>query len=207
MKVLVVDPDLRRAPALKDTLAAGGAEVTIASSGSFALTMLEWNRHDVVVSRARIDDMDGHELCAILKADPGTREVRFVLVASADEVTGAETAAAGVDLVMPPSMTSGAILPLIVRLMQANRAAGSEAPSMSGSPPAGAATSAAALPVIASPIVSTAPPATVPVAREAAPAVTEAEVPRIKPAAAPPPPAEPPKRYATMVTALNRRTT
>jgi CheY-like chemotaxis protein len=199
MKVLVVDPDLRRAPALKDTLAAGGAEVTIASSGSFALTMLEWNRHDVVVSRARIDDMDGHELCAILKADPGTREVRFVLVASADEVTGAETAAAGVDLVLPPSMTSGAILPLIVRLMQANRATGSEAPSMSA--PAPAATSAAAPPVIASPVVSTAPPASVPVARETAPASTEAGVPRIKPAAAPPPAADPPKRYATMVTA------
>ena len=149
MKVLVVDPDLRRAPALKDTLAAGGAEVTIASSGSFALTMLEWNRHDVVVSRARIDDMDGHELCAILKADPGTREVRFVLVAGADEVTGAETAAAGVDLVLPPSMTSGAILPLVVRLMQANRAAGSEAPSMSAPAPA----PAAAIAPVAAPIV------------------------------------------------------
>ena len=197
MKVLVVDPDLRRAPALKDTLAAGGAEVTIASSGSFALTMLEWNRHDVVVSRARIDDMDGHELCAILKADPGTREVRFVLVAGADEVTGAETAAAGVDLVLPPSMTSGAILPLVVRLMQANRAAGSEAPSMSAPPPAPGAGSVAAP---SSPLVSTAPPATVSVARENAPPA-EAEVPRIKPAAAPPPPADPPKRYATMVTA------
>ena len=113
MKVLVVDPDLRRAPALKDTLTAGGAEVTVASSGSFALTMLEWNRHDVVVSRARIDDMDGHELCAILKSDPGTRDVRFVLVAGGDEVTSAETAAAGVDLVLPPGMMGGAILPLV----------------------------------------------------------------------------------------------
>ena len=52
-------------------------------------------RHDVVVSRALIDDMGGHELCAILKADPSTREVRFVLVASADEVSGVESAAAG----------------------------------------------------------------------------------------------------------------
>ena len=122
MKVLVVDPDLRRTPALKDTLTAGGAEVTIASSGSFALTMLEWNRHDVVVSRARIDDMSGHELCAILKADPGTRDVRFVLVASGDEVTQAETTASGVDLVLPPSMMGGAILPLVVRLVEANQA-------------------------------------------------------------------------------------
>ena len=34
MKVLVVDPDVRRAPVLKDTLIAGGAEVTVASRGS-----------------------------------------------------------------------------------------------------------------------------------------------------------------------------
>ena len=52
----------------------GSAEVALAPSGSFALTMLEWTRHDVVVSRARIDDMNGHELCAILKSDPGTRD-------------------------------------------------------------------------------------------------------------------------------------
>jgi CheY-like chemotaxis protein len=204
MKVLVVDPDLRRAPALKDTLMAGGAEVTVASSGSFALTMLEWNRHDVVVSRARIDDMDGHELCAILKSDPGTREVRFVLVAGGDEVTAAETAAAGVDLVLPPSMTSGAILPLVVRLMEANRAPAAEAPPSPAAAvpkpvaPAVPAPPPPPPPVIAPPAAPVVPPAP-PVARPAAPEAPA--VPRIRPAPAPPPPANPPKSYATVATA------
>ena len=121
MKVLIVDPDPHRAPGLAQALVTGGAEVTVAPNGSFALTMLEWNRHDVVVSRALIDDMGGHELCAILKADPSTREVRFVLVASADEVSGVESAAAGVDLVLPPGMTGSAIVPLVVRLMRGDR--------------------------------------------------------------------------------------
>ena len=121
MKVLIVDPDPHRAPALAQALVTGGAEVTVAPNGSFALTMLEWNRHDVVISRALIDDMGGHELCAILKADPSTREVRFVLVASADEVTGVESAAGGVDLVLPPGMTGSAIVPLVVRLMRGDR--------------------------------------------------------------------------------------
>ena len=121
MKVLVVDPDATRAPALMRTLRDGGAEVTVAPSGSFALTMLEWNRHDVVLSRARIEDMEGHELCAILKADPGTRDVRFVLVAGPDEVPATATTDGGVDLVLPPAMTGSAIVPLILRLMQADR--------------------------------------------------------------------------------------
>ena len=76
MKILIVDPDVMRVPELKLALATNGVQVTVAPSGSFALTMLEWNRHEVVVSRARIDDMEGHELCAILKSDPGTRDVR-----------------------------------------------------------------------------------------------------------------------------------
>ena len=189
MKVLVVDPDSRRAPALRDTLMTGGAEVTVASSGSFALTMLEWNRHDVVVSRARIDDMDGHELCAILKADPGTRDVRFVLVAGADEVAAAETAASGVDLVLPASMTGSAILPLVVRLMQADRAPAAEA--VAAPPPAPALDP----PPVAPPPVAVSAPEP-PVTPAPAPAV-----PRIRPAPLAPPRAEPPKRYATAVTA------
>jgi len=33
--------------------------------------MLEWNRHDVIVSRADLGDMRGDELCTILRDDPG----------------------------------------------------------------------------------------------------------------------------------------
>jgi CheY-like chemotaxis protein len=199
MKVLLVDPDLKRAPALKDTLTAGGAEVTVASSGSFALTMLEWNRHDVVVSRAHIGDMEGHELCAILKADPGTREVRFVLVAGADDVAASDTASAGVDLVMPPTMMGGAILPLLVRLIQANRTVIPELAPPSTTPPP-LATPPGGVPVVAPPRVT--PPSVTP-ATPGAPAAHEGvpEIPRIRPEAPPPPTAEPPKRYATMVTA------
>jgi CheY-like chemotaxis protein len=208
VKVLVVDPDSRRAPALKDALMTGGAEVTVASSGSFALTMLERNRHDVVVSRAHIDDMHGHELCAILKADPSTRDVRFVLVASAEEVSATETAASGVDLVLPPGMTGSALPPLIIRLMQAAHAPAVEpapppAPEPTLAPASPAATKppgavpVTALPSAPRPTGPVAPPASVP--REAAPPAPG--VPRIRPQPGPPPAATPPKSYATAVTA------
>jgi len=200
VKVLVVDPDSRRAPALKDALMTGGAEVTVASSGSFALTMLERNRHDVVVSRAHIDDMHGHELCAILKADPSTRDVRFVLVASGEEVSATETAASGVDLVLPPGMTSSALPPLIIRLMQGAHGAAPE--------PVAPAAEAEALideePDSAPPTMSVptlTPRDTPPPLVHREPAPPAPVVPRIRPEQAPPPAATPPKSYATTVTA------
>ncbi|HEX2439163.1 MAG TPA: DUF4388 domain-containing protein [Methylomirabilota bacterium] len=201
MKVLVVDPDSRRAPALKEALMTGGAEVTVASSGSFALTMLERNRHDVVVSRAHIDDMHGHELCAILKADPSTRDVRFVLVASGEEVSATETAASGVDLVLPPGMTGSALPPLIIRLMQAAHAPAPEPAAPAAEPevmiedePESVAPPTMSVPTL---VPRATPPSLVP--REPAPPAPA--VPRIRPEQAPPPAATPPKSYATTVTA------
>lgn len=116
MKILIVDPDQARAPILQELFTASGAEVSVAPSGSFALTMLEWNKQDIIVSRARIDDMDGHELCSLMRSDPSTKDVRFVLIASAEEAQGMETAAAGIDLVLPSSMTGSMIVPLVVQL-------------------------------------------------------------------------------------------
>ena len=186
MKVLIVDPDPHRAPGLAQALVTGGAEVTVAPNGSFALTMLEWNRHDVVVSRALIDDMGGHELCAILKADPSTREVRFVLVASADEVSGVESAAAGVDLVLPPTMTGNAIVPLVVRLMRGDRT-----PVVPPEPPR-------PTPIAAPPVAPETPPPPMP--RPPSPRPL-AGVPSLLPAPPPPSVVEPPKRYATAAAA------
>jgi hypothetical protein len=51
-----------------------------------------------------------------MRSDPSTKDVRFVLIASAEEAKGAETAAAGIDLVLPSSMTGSMIVPLVVQL-------------------------------------------------------------------------------------------
>jgi len=184
VKILIVDPDATRASALKVALAAAGADVTVASSGAFALTMLEWNRHDIVVGRARIDDMDGHELCAILKSDPSTRHIRFALVAGANEVTPVQTTVAGVDLVLGPTLAISALVPLVLRLHQ-----GGAAPAP---PPAPAAPRTPAMPATPPAAPRVAAPATM---RTATPAASRPAAARpLAPAAAPSrmPPAEPP---------------
>ena len=116
MRILLVDPDGDRAAALGEALAAAGARVTLAASGSFALTMLEWNRHDVIVSRARLGDMEGRELCTILRDDPGMKELRFALVAGPDEVSP-DTGSAGIDLLLPSTMSAPTMMARITRLM------------------------------------------------------------------------------------------
>ena len=116
MRILLVDSDSGRATALGEALTAAGAELTLAASGSFALTMLEWDRHDVVVSRARLGDMEGRELCAILRDDPGLKELRFVLVARPEEV-GASAGSPGIDLILPSTMSAAMMLARITRLV------------------------------------------------------------------------------------------
>jgi len=173
MKALLVDPDPQRAPALAEALDAGGAEVSIAPSASFALTMLEWNKQDVIISRARLGDMEGHELCAIVRSDPSTKDVRFVLVVGPGENAPTQTAVAGVDLVLPDALSSATIVTRVVQLVR--RQLESTSPP---APIAAAPRAAAPAPVIAPPKVAPPPPpppppvapAPPPVAAPAAPA-------------------------------------
>ena len=79
-RVLLIDSDRKDLALLQTALADAGFAVTAVPSGSFALTMIERDRPDVVVSRARVDDIDGRELRAILESDPATHDLPFVLV-------------------------------------------------------------------------------------------------------------------------------
>lgn len=79
-KLLLVDPRRDACTAWRAALEARGHEVSAAPSGSIVLTMLERNRADVIVSHAVLEDMSGCELCAIVRTDPMTSEVRFLLL-------------------------------------------------------------------------------------------------------------------------------
>lgn len=85
-RVLLIDPDRAARVALEQALErAGITDVSGVTSGSFALTMLERERPDVVVCRARMPDIDGWELCEIARNDPALSDVRFVVLAAAGD--------------------------------------------------------------------------------------------------------------------------
>ena len=82
-RVLLVDPDRASLAALQAALgAAGFRDVSAVTSASFALTMLERNRPDLIVSRVGVPDIDGYELCSIVRNDPSMTGVLFLLLAS-----------------------------------------------------------------------------------------------------------------------------
>lgn len=101
-------------------LADAGHDVATAPSGSFALTMLEWNRPDAIISRVRLGDMQGDELCVIVRSDPATKEIPFVLLGEPGVVV-AGAASAGVDLVVPGDVPLPAVVLRIRKLLRRAR--------------------------------------------------------------------------------------
>src|SRR3989442_3262522 len=99
---LLIDPDRSSVGALQKALAeAGLTDVSAVISGSFALTMLERDRPDLIVSRARIPDIDGYELCGIVRSDPEFTGVLFVVLADAeDEVPAGAFEEGGADRIL-----------------------------------------------------------------------------------------------------------
>ncbi|MFB3818192.1 MAG: response regulator [Candidatus Methylomirabilales bacterium] len=101
-RVLLLDADpLRQAP-VEAALTAAGHEVRTAPSAAFALTMLERERPDVIVSRAELPDMFAYELCAIVRSDPMTSGVPFIVLTDRAPATPDAVTRAVADLPPPP---------------------------------------------------------------------------------------------------------
>ena len=106
-RVLLIDPDRGTLAALRAALGqAGFGDVSAVTSGSVALTMLERNRPDLIVSRVGVPDIDGYELCSIVRKDPSMTGVLLLLLAS----PGDEAPAAMVE--EKPDQTLAGDLPL-----------------------------------------------------------------------------------------------
>ncbi|MBI3635005.1 MAG: DUF4388 domain-containing protein [Candidatus Rokubacteria bacterium] len=80
-RVLLIDSDRKDLALLQTALADAGYAVTAVASGSFALTLIERDRPDLIVSRTHVEDIEGHELREIVQSDPTTNAVPFLLVA------------------------------------------------------------------------------------------------------------------------------
>ncbi|MEM6794445.1 MAG: response regulator receiver protein, partial [Acidobacteriota bacterium] len=68
MKILLVDAGHAELSELAKQLRSA-ARVQVASGGLFALTLLERERPDAVLTRAHVGDMSGAELCGLVKKD------------------------------------------------------------------------------------------------------------------------------------------
>lgn len=115
-KVLLVDGDPERLEALRQGLA-DEYEVALAQSPSFALTMLEWDRPDVIVSRADLPEIDGYEFCTLIRSDPKTRDLRFLLLAGPEGPPAGAASRARVSLVLGGHFTPSDVARNVRRLV------------------------------------------------------------------------------------------
>jgi CheY-like chemotaxis protein len=116
-KVLVVDANQDSRVALAHALAEAGYEAAVATSGSFALTMLEWEQPDLIVSYAKVQDMDGYELFTMVRRDPATKDTPFLLLAGRDRPIALAATEAGVDMTVTGDFTLATVMMRIRELL------------------------------------------------------------------------------------------
>ena len=117
-KVLIVDADPMKLQALKAALMTAAYHVTSATSASFALTTLERDRPDLIVSGSRTEDMDGVEFCSIIRSDPATHDIPFLLLSGPTRPTPWAVAQAGVDMLVAGDFVVSTVLDRISKLLR-----------------------------------------------------------------------------------------
>jgi CheY-like chemotaxis protein len=104
VKALVVMDSSLETLELCDELTRAGLYTQHAPSGLYALTMLERERPDLIVSKEDLGDMTGHELLEIVREDGSTNDTVFVLLANNASNLGPN------DVLMPPNASNHDII-------------------------------------------------------------------------------------------------
>jgi CheY-like chemotaxis protein len=95
--LLLVDGDAKSLRVMEVSLKKAGFQVTTAIHGKDALEKVEISLPDLVLAETRMPEMDGFELCKVLKGDDRVRHIPFVFLTSQkaveSKVKGLETGA------------------------------------------------------------------------------------------------------------------
>ena len=85
-RILIVDSDLNIAQELQPILAAEGFEVLIAVSGQGAATMAQVNRPSLVLLDVQLPDVDGYEVCRLLRSGTATAKLPILIYSARSDV-------------------------------------------------------------------------------------------------------------------------
>jgi CheY-like chemotaxis protein len=79
MKALMVMPSMLLS-SVPDAFAKAGFQIHLAENATFALTMLERDQPDLIVSSDQLGDMTGRDLYEIVRSDPALNAITFILL-------------------------------------------------------------------------------------------------------------------------------
>lgn len=84
-KVLVVDDDVDFCEATKLLLDSKGYEVILAHDGKEGLEKVRAGRPDLVILDVMMPEMNGYDVCVVLKADGELRKIPVILLTAVDQ--------------------------------------------------------------------------------------------------------------------------
>lgn len=116
--VLVVDADPDNSIRLQKALELAGYEVSVASSGTSALTTLRRRRPDLVLSQSVVDDMYGSELLSDIRADRTSKEIPFILFVDRAAQMGVAATRTEADMILPDNSPVATIVTRVGTLLQ-----------------------------------------------------------------------------------------
>ena len=102
--ILIVDDTIYNIRLLSLMLAKQGYQVEQAQNGAEALEKVNQQLPDIILLDIRMPDIDGYEVCKILKANPVTKEIPIIFISSIEEASEKVEAfsVGGVDYISKP---------------------------------------------------------------------------------------------------------
>lgn len=84
-KVLVVDDDVDFCEATKILLDSKGYDVVLAHDGKEGLEKMRAEEPDLVILDVMMPEMNGYDVCVVLKADPALKKTPVILLTAVDQ--------------------------------------------------------------------------------------------------------------------------
>jgi DNA-binding response OmpR family regulator len=116
--MLIAEDDPLLRPLLLATFRTSGLRLLTASEGTQALNLARSERPDLVLLDVGLPELDGYQVCRAIKADPGTAQIRVVMLTAragpADQQLAAE---AGADAFLTKPFSPAELLAAVQALM------------------------------------------------------------------------------------------
>ncbi len=87
IRILMVEDSISQAMHLRYVLEAEGFGIDVASNGIDALSFLEHNTPDLIISDTMMPTMNGYELCKKIRENPRLKEIPLMLVTALSDPT------------------------------------------------------------------------------------------------------------------------
>lgn len=84
-RVLVIEDNARDRELVKDLLEEAQCEVQVAEGGGLGLSLATTEPPDIILLDLHLPDMDGYEVCRLLRQDSRLQDVPIVIITASDD--------------------------------------------------------------------------------------------------------------------------